>query len=50
VVCHSPQQLRNGILTDEVIRGLLSKGLETRALGAEGFYDVGKGPGSNQGA
>lgn len=36
--------------TDEVIRGLLSKSLETAALGAEGFYDVGKGPGSNQGA
>lgn len=36
--------------TDEVIRGLLSKSLETAALGAEGFYDVGSGPGSNQGA
>ena len=35
--------------TDEVIRGLLSKSLETAALGAEGFYDVGSGPGSNQG-
>lgn len=36
--------------TDEVIRGLLSKSLETAALGSEGFYDVGQGPGSNQGA
>ena len=32
--------------TDEVIRGLLANSLETAALGAEGFYDVGKGPGS----
>jgi carbonic anhydrase len=32
--------------TDEVIRGLLEKSLETAALGAEGFYDIGKGPGS----
>jgi carbonic anhydrase len=32
--------------TDEVIRGLLSNSLETAALGAEGFYDVGTGPGS----
>jgi carbonic anhydrase len=36
--------------TDDVIRGLLSKSLETAALGAEGFYDVGSGPGSHQGA
>lgn len=36
--------------TDDVIRGLLAKSLETAALGAEGFYDVGSGPGSNQGA
>jgi carbonic anhydrase len=35
--------------TDEVIRGLLSNSLETAALGAEGFYDVGKGPGSREG-
>jgi carbonic anhydrase len=35
--------------TDEVIRGLLTKSLETAALGAEGFYDVGHGPGSTQG-
>lgn len=32
--------------TDEVIRGLLESSLETAALGAEGFYDVGTGPGS----
>lgn len=32
--------------TDEVIRGLLAKSLETAALGSDGFYDVGKGPGS----
>ncbi len=36
--------------TDESIRGLLSKSLETAALGADGFYDVGKGPGSEDGA
>ncbi|HZE50754.1 MAG TPA: carbonic anhydrase [Jatrophihabitantaceae bacterium] len=32
--------------TDEVIRGLLANSLETAALGADGFYDVGQGPGS----
>lgn len=32
--------------TDEVIRGLFANSLETAALGADGFYDVGKGPGS----
>ena len=32
--------------TDEIMRGLLSKSLETAALGDQGFYDVGKGPGS----
>lgn len=32
--------------TDEVIRGLLANSLETAALGDEGFYDIGKGPGS----
>jgi hypothetical protein len=35
--------------TDEVIRGLLANSLETAALGPEGFYDVGKGPGSKEG-
>lgn len=34
---------------DEVIRGLLASSLETAALGAEGFYDVGTGPGSAEG-
>ncbi|GAA2009036.1 carbonic anhydrase [Microbacterium ulmi] len=36
--------------TDDVIRGLLANSLETAALGAEGFYDVGEGPGSAEGA
>ncbi len=36
--------------TDDVIRGLLANSLETAALGAEGFYDVGTGPGSTEGA
>ena len=35
--------------TDEVIRGLLANSLETAALGAGGFHDVGKGPGSTEG-
>ena len=32
--------------TDEVMRGLLASSLETAQLGANGFTDVGKGPGS----
>jgi carbonic anhydrase len=32
--------------TDEVMRGLLASSLETAALGDDGFYDVGAGPGS----
>ena len=36
--------------TDEVIRGLLAKSLETAALGPDGFSDVGKGPGSTEAA
>jgi carbonic anhydrase len=32
--------------TDEVMRGLLASSLETAALGDDGFYDVGTGPGS----
>ena len=32
--------------TDDVIRGLLASSLETAALTAEGFRDVGQGPGS----
>src|SRR6476469_8923852 len=35
--------------TDDVIRGLLSNSLETAELGAQGFRDVGKGPGSAEG-
>jgi len=36
--------------TDEVMRGLLAKSLETAALGDTGFYDLGKGPGSDEAA
>ena len=36
--------------TDEIMRGLLSKSLETAALGDQGFYDIGTGPGSDEGA
>src|SRR5471032_830405 len=32
--------------TDEVMRGLLANSLQTAALGADGFVDVGAGPGS----
>jgi carbonic anhydrase len=35
--------------SNEVIRGLLGNSLETAALGADGFQDVGKGPGSTAG-
>ena len=35
--------------TDTAIRGLLENSLETAALGDEGFYDVGTGPGSSEG-
>ena len=35
--------------TDEVIRDLLASSLETAELGANGFRDVGKGPGSGEG-
>ena len=34
--------------TDDVMRGLLASSLETAALGADGFSDVGTGPGSNE--
>jgi len=34
--------------TDEVMRGLLANSLETAELGADGFFDVGKGPGSTE--
>ena len=36
--------------TDEVMRGLLANSLETAALGDDGFYDVGTGPGSTEAA
>jgi carbonic anhydrase len=36
-------------MTFEVMRGLLANSLETAALGAGGFHDVGKGPGSTEG-
>jgi carbonic anhydrase len=35
--------------TNEVMRGLLNSSLETAELGAGGFRDVGKGPGSRAG-
>jgi carbonic anhydrase len=35
--------------TDEVMRDLLANSLETAALGENGFRDVGKGPGSQEG-
>jgi carbonic anhydrase len=34
------------LFTDDVIRGLLASSLETAALDADGFHDVGAGPGS----
>ena len=36
--------------TDELMRSLLAKSLETAALGPDGFHDVGSGPGSSEGA
>src|SRR6478609_5254373 len=36
--------------TNEVMGSLLESSLETAALGPEGFYDVGTGPGSPAGA
>ena len=35
--------------TNDVMRGLLASSLETAALGADGFKDVGAGPGSRAG-
>ena len=35
--------------TDEVMRNLLANSLETAELSAQGFRDVGKGPGSTEG-
>ena len=34
--------------TDELMRELLEHSLETAALGAEGFHDIGEGPGSTE--
>jgi carbonic anhydrase len=36
--------------TDATMRDLLASSLETAALGPQGFHDVGKGPGSHEGA
>lgn len=36
--------------SDDVMRGRLENSLGTAALGPEGFYDVGTGPGSKEGA
>lgn len=38
-----------GMFTEDTIRKLLSNSLETAALDADGWHDVGKGPGSNEG-
>jgi carbonic anhydrase len=35
--------------TNEVMSDLLASSLETAALGANGFIDIGKGPGSSEG-
>ena len=35
--------------TDEIMRGLLSSSLETASIGADGWRDTGKGPGSTEG-
>lgn len=35
--------------TDDVMRGLLSKSLETATVDASGWHDTGKGPGSTEG-
>lgn len=35
--------------TDDLMRELLGQSLDTAELGAEGFYDVGSGPGSSEG-
>jgi carbonic anhydrase len=34
---------------NDVMSGLLDSSLETAALGADGFTDIGKGPGSSEG-
>jgi len=35
--------------TDEIMRGLLRQSLDTATVDADGWHDVGKGPGSNEG-
>jgi len=35
--------------TDEIMRGLLSKSLDTAKIDSSGWHDVGKGPGSTEG-
>ena len=35
--------------TDEVMRGLLKQSLDTATVDADGWHDIGKGPGSNEG-
>ncbi|MFN8467528.1 MAG: carbonic anhydrase [Caldilineaceae bacterium] len=37
------------LFTDAIMRGLLANSLETATVGAEGWKDVGKGPGSTAG-
>lgn len=39
-----------GLFTDEIIRDLLSKSLETATIDANGWHDIGKGPGAGEGA
>ncbi len=36
------------LFTDDIIRDLLSKSLETATVDAEGWHDVGQGPGSDE--
>jgi carbonic anhydrase len=37
------------LFTDEIIRSLLRSSLDTAELGADGWRDVGNGPGSSEG-
>ena len=37
------------LFTDEIMRGLLASSLETATVGADGWKDIGKGPGSPAG-
>lgn len=39
-----------GLFTDDIMRDLLSKSLETATVDAAGWHDVGKGPGAGEGA